>query len=110
MRVDPNSSATSLVPWFKSLASEDSLEEAIGGSAKEQQKHTISELVDQVNTKLEESGTHIQVKVHEKTNTIMVVVLKDDSNEIVREIPSEKMLDMMYNISRKAGIFLDEKM
>lgn len=109
MRVDPNSSATSLMRWFKGIENEDS-PGAVEEFSKEQQKHTIPELVDQVNKKLEDNGTHIQVKVHENTNTIMVIVLKDDSNEIVREIPSEKMLDMMYNISRKVGIFLDERM
>ncbi len=74
------------------------------------EQHSIPKLVDKVNKKLEETGTYIRVKVHEKTNTIMVVVLKDETNEVVREIPSEKMLDVMYNLSQKVGIFVDEKM
>lgn len=112
MRVDPNSSSTSLMPWFKNLTNENFGERMADSVplSKEQQKHTIPQLVDKVNKKLEETGTYIQVKVHDKTNTIMVVVLKDETNEVVREIPSEKMLDVMYNLSQKVGIFVDEKM
>lgn len=73
------------------------------------QEHTVSELVDRVNKKLEDMGTHIQVKIHDKTNTIMIMVIEDESNEIIREIPSEKMLDIMYNLSQNVGLFLDEK-
>lgn len=112
MRVDSNSPSTSLIPWFKSLTNENFMGEVADSNSlsKEQRKHTIPQLVDQVNKKLEEAGTYIQVKVHEKTNTIMVVVLKDETNEVVREIPSEKMIDVMYNLSNKVGLFVDEKM
>ncbi|AWB46231.1 hypothetical protein DCC85_20080 [Paenibacillus sp. CAA11] len=112
MKIDSNSSSTSLMPWFKNLTNENFMDNMADSDSllKEQRKHTIPQLVDKVNKALEKSETHIQVKVHEKTNTIMVVVLKDDTNEVVREIPSEKMLDVMYNLSQKVGIFLDEKM
>jgi len=112
MRIESNSSSTSLMPWFQNLTNENFMDKMADSDSlpQEQRQHTIPHLVDQVNKTLEKSGTYIQVKVHDKTNTIMVVVLKDATNEIVREIPSEKMLDVMYNISQKVGIFLDEKM
>lgn len=100
------------MPWFKSLTNENFTEKVADSDSlsKEQHQHTIAQLVDQVNKKLEEAKTYIQVKVHDKTNTIMVVVLKDETDEVVREIPSEKMLDVMYNLSHKVGLFVDEKM
>ncbi|WP_068783804.1 flagellar protein FlaG [Paenibacillus phocaensis] len=111
MRVDPtsNTSHSSLLPWFNSLANEASLD-VNAEKSKPTQEKTVPELVESVNKKLEQLGTHIQVKVHEKTNTIMVLVMRDETNEIIREIPSEKMLDLIYNISQKVGIFVDEKM
>ncbi|EGL13638.1 hypothetical protein HMPREF9413_0501 [Paenibacillus sp. HGF7] len=39
----------------------------------------------------------------------MVVVVNDDTEEVIREIPSEKMLDMMYNMCVNVGVFLDRK-
>lgn len=111
MRIEPNSSSMSLTPLLKTLTSENFMDKMadFDSPAQEQHKHTIPQLVDKVNKKLEELGTHIQVKVHEKTNTIMVVVLKDETNEVVREVPSEKMLDVMYNLSQMVGVFVDEK-
>lgn len=110
MRVDPNSGSShkSLLPWFNKIASEASQDIQAQTHPIIQEK-TVPELVNQVNKKLEELGTYIQVKVHDKTNTIMVMVLQDETNEIIREIPSEKMLDLLYNISQKVGVFLDEK-
>jgi flagellar protein FlaG len=107
VRIDSlsKSSHSSWLPWFNNLANEASLE-----VTSEKSEKTIPELVDMANKQLEVLGTHIQVKVHDKTNTIMVLVLKDETNEIIREIPSEKMLDIMYNITRRVGLFVDEKM
>ncbi|WP_051286800.1 flagellar protein FlaG [Paenibacillus taiwanensis] len=73
-------------------------------------KHSLSELVEKCNKALSENETHIQVKIHDKTNTIMVMVVRNDTEEVIREIPSEKMLDMMYNICIRTGVFFDEKM
>jgi len=110
MRIESfsKSSHSSIQPWFNNLANEASLE-ATSEKANISEK-SIPELVNMTNKRLEELGTHIQVKVHDKTNTIMVLVLKDDTNEVIREIPSEKMLDILYNITRRVGLFVDEKM
>lgn len=112
MRIEPNFNLTqgSLLPWFNKIASDASQDVQTEVNYTSQNKKTIPELVNQVNKKLEELGTHIQVKVHDKTNTIMVMVLQDGTNEMIREIPSEKMLDLLYNISQRVGVFLDKKM
>ncbi|GIO33297.1 MULTISPECIES: flagellar protein FlaG [Paenibacillus] len=111
MRIDSNSgyAPRSLVPWFVDLADEASLDVKSDRIHYKQKKSAV-ELAEQVNKKLEQLGTHIQVKIHDKTNTIMVLVMRDETNEVIREIPSEKMLDIMYNLSSKVGVFLDEKM
>lgn len=111
MRIEANSnlSSPSKIPWFNNLITEASLDVKTDEPHHIEDK-TAPELVDQVNKKLAELGTHIQVKVHDKTNTIMVLVMKDDTNEVIREVPSEKMLDLMYNLSIKVGIFVDEKL
>ena len=109
MRIELSSNS-SLLPWFNNLANEASLDVKTEYAINPHQEKKVSELVNQINKKLEELGTYIQVKIHDKTNTIMVVIMQDETNEIIREIPSEKMLDMIYDISRRVGIFVDEKM
>lgn len=69
----------------------------------------LRELIDKVNKELEAKQTHIKVQIHEKTNTIMVKVISNETNATIREIPSEKMLDFVYDMCLRAGIIIDEK-
>lgn len=73
-------------------------------------KYSTNELVEKFNKALRDKDTHIQVKIHDKTNTIMVRIVQNNTDEVIREIPSEKLLDMMYNLCVQTGVFIDEKM
>ena len=50
-----------------------------------------------------------EFSIHEKTNQIMVKVIDVNSEEIIREIPPEKILDMVASMWEIAGIIVDEK-
>jgi flagellar protein FlaG len=39
----------------------------------------------------------------------MVKVVDTETQEVIREIPSEKILDMVANILEMAGILVDER-
>ncbi|MFE4573228.1 flagellar protein FlaG [Paenibacillus chitinolyticus] len=111
MKVDLNISTVPLVPpSSKIIPSVDSIKESENDSSKETERRAILDFAESINKSLRESDTHIQVKIHDKTNTIMVLVVNDETNEVIREIPREKMLDMMYNMCVRNGVFLDEKM
>ena len=63
-----------------------------------------------------EKANHIQAKttecefsVHKETKQIMIKVLDSATKEIIREIPSEKVLDMVAHMCEVAGVFVDEK-
>ncbi|MCR8844805.1 flagellar protein FlaG [Paenibacillus sp. SC116] len=78
-------------------------------SAEIKKKYTVEELVNKFNTAMQDSQTHIKVKMHEDMNAIMVTIIDSNTDEVIKEIPSEKMLDMMYNLCVKNGLFMDEK-
>jgi len=40
----------------------------------------------------------LQFSIHEETKEIMVKVLDTDTEEVIREIPPEKILDMVAKI------------
>ncbi len=65
--------------------------------------------VDKANRVLFKNNTHLQFRVHEKTNEIMVKIVDDVSGEVLREIPPEKMLDLVAKLWEIAGIIVDEK-
>jgi len=55
------------------------------------------------------SDTHYEFRLHEKTGTMMCKLVDNKTDEIVKEIPSEKILDMVAGIWELVGIIVDEK-
>jgi len=50
-----------------------------------------------------------EFSIHEGTKEIMVKVIDSDTNEVIREIPPEKILDMVAKMWEIAGIIVDER-
>lgn len=46
---------------------------------------------------------------HEKLNRTMVKIIDRETEEVIREIPPEKFLDMISSMLEFAGIIIDEK-
>lgn len=69
----------------------------------------IDTAVDKANKVLFKNNTHLQFRIHEKTNEVMVKIIDDESGEVLREIPPEKMLDLVAKLWEIAGILIDEK-
>lgn len=47
--------------------------------------------------------------VNEATNRVTIKIVDKDTDEIVREFPAEKTLDMIARVWEMAGIMVDEK-
>lgn len=47
--------------------------------------------------------------VHEKTNTLMVRLVDETQNRVLREFPSHELLDTMVRIREYVGSLLDKK-
>jgi flagellar protein FlaG len=65
--------------------------------------------IERANKAMQGINTSFRFSIHEGTKEIMVKVLDKDSGEIVREIPSEKILDMVAKMWELSGIFIDER-
>lgn len=81
------------------------------GNIKEK-KVSKEELIHAVNTANESLKTHnreLKYSVHKETNTIMVKLIDSNTNETIKEMPPEKILDMVAKMWEMAGIFIDER-
>lgn len=58
---------------------------------------------------IEVGKTECQFSIHEKTNQIMIKIVDQETREVLKEIPSEKILDMVAKMCDLAGVFVDEK-
>jgi len=80
------------------------------GSGAEPGKPSEQEVIraiETANKKFEIYNTRVEFSIHEKTHEIMIKVYKND--EVIREIPPEKILDMVAKMLEMAGLLVDEK-
>ena len=65
--------------------------------------------IDRVNHTFEMQRRSVRFKIHERTNEVMVKIIDADTEEVIREIPPEKLLDMFANMLELAGLIVDER-
>lgn len=65
--------------------------------------------VERVNEALGMRLTRIEFSIHEATREILVRVKDAETGEVIREIPPEKILDMVAKMWELAGLIVDEK-
>ncbi|UMZ74982.1 flagellar protein FlaG [Natranaerofaba carboxydovora] len=49
-------------------------------------------------------------EIHEGTNRIRVEIINRSNNEVIKEIPPEKLLDIFAGIKENIGAFVDKKL
>lgn len=69
----------------------------------------VIDAIERVNRALAGYNRKFEISVHEKTNDIMVKVIDSDTNTVIREIPPEKILDMVAKLWELAGLIVDER-
>ncbi len=75
----------------------------------EQAKTAVDDLNKQVKQANPMRHTQLSFKYHEDTNRISITVTDSDTDEVIREIPPEKALDMLAKAWELAGLLVDEK-
>lgn len=53
--------------------------------------------------------TRCEYSYHKEKNRVSIKVINEDTDEVIREIPPEKSLDMLQKMWEMAGILVDEK-
>lgn len=91
-------------------ASENGTKE--GRSKGERKEHqpseaTINDAVSSANRRMER--TRCEYSYHKETNRVSIKVFDADTDEVIREIPPEKSLDMLQKMWEMAGILVDER-
>ncbi|MDP4093167.1 MAG: flagellar protein FlaG [Bacillota bacterium] len=69
----------------------------------------VIDAIEKANKAISGGMRRFEFSIHPKTKEIMVKVINSDTNEIVREIPPEKTLDMVAKFWEMAGIMVDER-
>ena len=72
----------------------------------------LEEKTGQLNRAMEIFNKRLRFEIHEGTERIMVKILeKKDNNthEVIKEIPPERVLDMLARLEEMIGLLIDER-
>lgn len=66
-------------------------------------------MIEKANKAITGATCSFEYSIHEGTKEIMVKVINKETQEVIREIPPEKILDMVAKMWELAGIVVDER-
>ncbi len=72
-------------------------------------KETIEEVVTGFNEFIRPLNTHLKFVLHEELNEYYVQVVDNDNNEVLREIPPKKLLDLYAAMAEYLGLLVDRR-
>ncbi|MFE5324108.1 flagellar protein FlaG [Paenibacillus sp. NPDC056579] len=72
-------------------------------------EEAIVKAIEKANKALAGVEKSFQYSVHEKTGDIIVKVINQDTKEVIREIPPEKLIDLVVKLQEISGVIIDEK-
>jgi len=82
------------------------------GEEKESNRVTDETLQKTVKKLNEFSGNlrrNLKFSIDEKSNRTVVTVLNSETNEVIRQIPSEEVLSLASNLEKETGVILNVK-
>lgn len=84
-------------------------EEKRQGRGYETQREYLEKAVEETNQMIFKDDRRFEFKIHEGTRRLMVKLIDKETDEIIKEIPPEKILDLVASIWDLVGILVDER-
>jgi flagellar protein FlaG len=72
-------------------------------------KEKMEDVVHGMNEFMSTSNTHLKFEFHDKLQEYYVTIVDDRTQEIVKEIPAKRMLDMHAAMTEFVGLMVDKK-
>lgn len=69
----------------------------------------VETAVEKLNDFVEPLRTNLKFQLHEELNEYYVTIVNPNTNEVIKEIPSKKILDMYAAMGEYMGFLIDKK-
>jgi flagellar protein FlaG len=79
-------------------------------ASREYDKAILKENIDKLNKVMLTVNPRFEFKLHEETNRILVRVWDTETNELIKEIPPEQILDIVASIREMVGLLIDRRL
>lgn len=96
------------LPETKSKKTDQNEESSINQQNQKKQEEDLGKAVEQANETMETYGTELRFSIHKGSGEVMVKVINAKDNSVVREIPPERILDMVASVKKMLGIIIDK--
>lgn len=70
---------------------------------------SLKNIIDEIKKTLKVLDAEIKIKYHQETNTTIVQLIDTRTKQVIREIPSEKVINLVLKLEELLGILVDEK-
>lgn len=71
-------------------------------------KDVAQQAVDKLNKTMETYGTELRFKMHEKSGEYSIKIINPKDNSVIREIPPERVLNMVAYFKEMLGLMVDK--
>ncbi len=93
---------------------QDSSVQQFGAERQEPHQERLSleefeSVVEGISSALEITNRGLEFTIHKETERVMVKVIDRDTQEVIKEIPPENVLDMVARIHEMIGLMIDER-
>lgn len=96
-------------PVSSSLSKETKLQLQYDEAEESITKEQLEKAVSEANNHIVGVNAQFEYRIHEGTDRIMVKLIDTESHDVIREIPPEKMLDMVAEIWKRVGLVIDNQ-
>jgi flagellar protein FlaG len=72
-------------------------------------KEKVESVVRGMNEFLTTASTHLKFEFHNELKEYYVTIVDDSTKEVIKEIPSKKVLDMYAAMTEFVGLMMDKK-
>ncbi len=69
----------------------------------------LEKAIEKGNQSFKPHNRRLEFEPHDRTDRMMVKVVDTNTDEVIREIPPEKIIDMVADMLEMAGILIDER-
>lgn len=69
----------------------------------------VETVVEQMNGLMEHTKTNVKFMFHEDLEKYYVTIVNQQTDEVIKEIPPKKMLDMYAEMAEFMGLLIDKK-
>jgi len=87
---------------------EGSSEYSASGAKRKDSAESLSAAVEDMNAQLSSRDLSIRFRIDQDSKEVVVSVVDQDTNEVVREIPPEEIVRMRANFKKMVGVLMEK--